>query len=81
MISLALPEIEFLQIQTGMVTNSPLWIREDWIFSKKDETNLNIIQQAQLAIDYADVILFFVDGRAGLSAKDKEVADFLQKNT
>ena len=48
-------------------------------FSKKDETNLNIIQQAQLAIDYADVILFFVDGRAGLSAKDKEVADFLQK--
>lgn len=48
-------------------------------FSKKDETNLNIIQQAQIAIDYADVILFFVDGKAGLSAQDKEVANFLQK--
>lgn len=48
-------------------------------FSKNDETNKNIIEQARLAIELADVILLFVDGQAGISAKDKEVADFLQK--
>jgi len=36
--------------------------------------------QAQLAIDTADVIIFLVDGRAGLTAQDREIAELLRKN-
>ncbi len=37
-------------------------------------------QQAELAIDTADVIIFLVDGRVGLTAQDREIADLLRKN-
>lgn len=36
-------------------------------------------EQASLAIDTADVILFLVDGREGLQAADHEVADMLRR--
>ncbi len=36
--------------------------------------------QAELAIETADVIIFLVDGRAGLTAQDREIADLLRKN-
>lgn len=36
-------------------------------------------EQAQLAIDTADVILFLVDGREGLQAADHEVANMLRR--
>jgi GTP-binding protein len=36
-------------------------------------------QQAQTAIETADVILFLVDGRAGLTADDTDVADILRR--
>ncbi len=48
-------------------------------FEAKDEINANILEQAQLAIDVADVIVFFVDGREGMTAQDKEVAAYLRK--
>ncbi len=35
--------------------------------------------QAQIAMDTADVICFFTDGRTGLTAEDQEVADFLRR--
>ncbi len=35
--------------------------------------------QAQIAMDMADVICFFCDGRTGLTAEDKDVADYLRK--
>lgn len=35
--------------------------------------------QAQIAIDSCDVILFFVDGRDGMTADDMEVANMLRK--
>lgn len=35
--------------------------------------------QAQIAIDTADVILFMVDAKQGLTAADEEVADFLRR--
>ncbi len=35
--------------------------------------------QAMLAVDMAHVILFVVDGKSGLTAADKEVADILRK--
>lgn len=35
--------------------------------------------QAEMAMDMADVILFMVDGRSGLTAADREVADMLRR--
>ena len=35
--------------------------------------------QAMLAVDMAHVILFVVDGKSGLTAADKEVADILRR--
>ena len=37
-------------------------------------------QQAQLAMETADVILFFTDGREGVLSADHEVADLLRKS-
>jgi len=36
-------------------------------------------QQAEIAIDTADLILFFVDGKEGLTPADEEVANFLRR--
>ncbi|RQD66920.1 MAG: ribosome biogenesis GTPase Der [Tindallia sp. MSAO_Bac2] len=36
--------------------------------------------QAELAMEMADVIVFMVDGREGLTVQDKDVADLLRKN-
>ena len=44
-----------------------------------DEILLRIRQQAELAIDEADVIIFMVDGKAGLTEADKEVAEILYR--
>ncbi|MBQ6670102.1 MAG: ribosome biogenesis GTPase Der [Firmicutes bacterium] len=35
--------------------------------------------QAEMAMDMADVILFMVDGRSGVTAADREVADMLRR--
>ena len=35
--------------------------------------------QAEIAMDMADVILFMVDGRGGLTAADREVGDLLRR--
>ena len=48
-------------------------------FNKEDEINKRIIEQANLAIDLADVIVFFVDGKEGMTASDMEVANHLRK--
>lgn len=38
----------------------------------------NIFSQAQIAIDLADVIVFMVDGRDGVTTNDQEIATFLR---
>lgn len=43
------------------------------------EVQKNIMMQSQIAINIADVILFFVDGKEGLTNQDHEVADLLRK--
>lgn len=48
-------------------------------FNKDDEINKHIIEQANLAIDLADVIVFFVDGKEGLTSSDMEVANHLRR--
>lgn len=40
----------------------------------------NIQSQAEIAIDLADVIIFMVDGQAGLTRNDEEVAALLRKS-
>ena len=49
-------------------------------FGSSDEVNKNIISQAQIAVDLAEVIIFFTDGKDGLTSSDREVADFLRKS-
>ena len=44
-----------------------------------DEMFNHIKRQAEIALDVCDVILFFVDGSAGMSAEDYDVADMLRK--
>lgn len=47
--------------------------------SSDDVFQTNICEQAKIAIDLAQVIVFIVDGRDGLTQKDHEVADMLRK--
>ncbi|PKK95912.1 MAG: ribosome biogenesis GTPase Der [Tenericutes bacterium HGW-Tenericutes-4] len=49
-------------------------------FKNQDDTAKNILNQAQIAIELADTILFFVDGKEGLTSDDKEVAIYLRKS-
>ena len=49
-------------------------------FKNKDKTAQNILNQAQIAIELADTILLFVDGKEGLTAADREVAVYLRKS-
>ena len=49
-------------------------------FIEKGEIQSNIIMQARIAVDLAQVILFFVDGKEGLTGADYEVAEFLRKS-
>lgn len=49
-------------------------------FGKDDEINKRIIEQANLAIDLADVIVLFVDGKEGMTSHDMEVANHLRKS-
>lgn len=49
-------------------------------FGSNDEVNKNIIAQAQIAVDLAEVIILFTDGRDGLTSSDREVAEFLRKS-
>lgn len=50
-------------------------------FEKDDEISVNIVKQAKLAIETADVILFVVDGMAGLTSADKDVVRILRKSS
>jgi len=60
---------EFIIIDTG-------GIRMD----EKDALTREIKMQAELAIEEADVIVFVVDGREGITSEDEEVADLLRRS-
>src|SRR5690554_5254359 len=47
---------------------------------KEDTIMSNIKKQAQIAIDTADVILFVLDGREGLTNTDREIGQQLRKS-
>jgi GTP-binding protein len=44
-----------------------------------DELAEGVVQQVELAIDQADVIVFVTDGRAGCLPRDEEIADMLRE--
>ncbi len=48
-------------------------------FKSEDVFNSDILSQAQIAVDLADVIVFMVDGREGLTSRDQDVANYLRK--
>lgn len=47
---------------------------------KQDEITKNIVRQAKLAIDMADVILFVIDGKVGLTVQDEDALVVLRKS-
>ncbi len=47
---------------------------------KDDEIGLGIVKQAKIAIDMADVTLFVVDGKAGLTSQDRDALTVLRKS-
>lgn len=46
----------------------------------EDKIAIQMRRQAELAIETADVILFIVDGREGMTSADNEVAEMLRKS-
>lgn len=61
---------EFTVIDTGGIE----------FYGKGGVIEAKVKQQAQLAIDEADVVLFIVDGRAGITPEDEAVANILRKS-
>lgn len=60
---------EFMMIDTGGL-----------IFEDEDDINNSVQEQAWMAVDEADVILFVVDGKYGLHPTDKFIANALRQN-
>jgi GTP-binding protein len=59
---------EFLVIDTGGI-----------VFDKQETLAKQIYDQVKLALEEADVIIFMVDGKAGLVGTDHDVANILRK--
>lgn len=47
----------------------------------EDEMWLHIKRQAEIAVETADLVLFLVDGKQGITPADFEIADFLRKSS
>ncbi len=74
-----LPEIEYMLTLNGAAGISPL-IDTGGIEPGSDDVILEQMKaQAELAIDMADVIVFMVNVKDGMTAADKDVAAMLQK--
>ena len=74
------------------VTRDRIFYRANWLdnnfilvdtggldFDSQDEISVNIVKQAKLAIEMADVIIFVVDGKMGLTSSDRDVVEVLRK--
>lgn len=74
------------------VTRDRIFYRANWLdnnfvlvdtggldFDSQDEISVNIVKQAKLAIEMADVIVFVVDGKSGLTSSDRDVVEVLRK--
>ena len=66
-------DIEWLEKSFILVDTGGIETDSDDLIIKK------MRQQAQLAIEEADLLLFVVDGRSGITNLDQEIADYLRK--
>lgn len=75
------------------VTRDRIFARAEWLdnaftlidtggldLEKQDEITKNIVSQAKLAIEMADVIMFVVDGKMGLTVQDEDALEVLRKS-
>ncbi len=75
------------------VTRDRIFARAEWLdnaftlidtggldLEKQDEITKNIVHQAKLAIEMADVIMFVVDGKTGLTVQDEDALEVLRKS-
>ena len=80
--------------QTSGVTRDRQYGKSDWngkyfsiidtggyVMGGDDEFEIEIRKQVQLAVDEADIILFLVDAREGMTPMDEDVASMLRKCT
>ncbi|SDY41635.1 ribosome biogenesis GTPase Der [Tindallia californiensis] len=67
-------EVEWLRYQFTMIDTGGLEP------ASEEPIPRQMRNQAELAMEMADVIIFMVDGREGLTLQDREVADILRKN-
>ena len=75
------------------VTRDRIFARAEWLdnyftlidtggldLDKEDEISVGIVKQAKLAIEMADVTIFVVDGKNGLTSQDADVVSVLRKS-
>jgi GTP-binding protein len=73
---------EFTLIDTGGLELGPgIPVGQVGLTGQPGDIMKHVMAQAQLAIDEADVIVFMVDARAGITAADEEVADLLRRSS
>lgn len=71
---------EFTLIDTGgLELGSDIPVGQVGLNGQPGDIMKSVQSQAQLAIDEADVIVFMVDARAGITAADEEVANLLRR--
>src|SRR6266700_3372379 len=71
---------EFTLIDTGgLELGSEIPVGQVGLNGQPGDIMSNVRAQAQLAIEEADVIIFMVDSRAGITAADQELADLLRR--
>ena len=66
-------EVEWLSTSFNLIDTGGIEISDEPMLQK-------IKNQAEIAIDEADVIIFIVNGRDGITAQDEEVAKILYKS-
>src|SRR5260370_24491754 len=72
---------EFTLIDTGgLEFGSGIPVGQVGLDGQPGDIMKNVRSQAELAVEEADVIIFMVDARAGITATDEEVANILTRN-
>jgi GTP-binding protein len=71
--------VAFMLVDTGGIELAPGWSSEP-LSEDSQQFMASIVYQAEIAIQDADVIVQVVDGRTGVTAADREVADILRRS-
>src|SRR5437016_2847544 len=72
---------DFILIDTGgLELGSDIPVGQVGLNGQPGDIMKHVQAQAQLAIEEADVIVFMVDARSGITAADEEVADMLRRS-